>query len=362
MAILNSLKRIVPTPLRPFAGTVYRYGRSFFSNSIDLSRRTQQEIHYFSQDADVHALPAIAHYWFNTHLVPMLQPFGVSNAHECIRAYLVQLCRSSSDRCDFLSIGSGNAEAEICMGQWLIEQGFNNFSFECLDLNVDLLEQARKRAVESGVANRFSFHPCDVNAWAPERKYDAILALQSLHHVVELEGLLDGVWRGLHEHGYFLSDDMIGRNGHQRWPEALKLVQGVWKQLPAEYRFNRQLRRFEEKYQNWDCSADGFEGIRSQDILRLLMERFHFEFFFVFGNVIDIFIDRAFGHNFDPERQWDRDFIDHVHALDTSHLERGLITPTHMIAAMKKSPVERPLVYKHFTPEFSLRKFRLWRN
>ena len=42
-----------------------------------------------------------------------------------------------------------------------------------------------------------------------------------------------------------------------------------------------------------------FEGIRAQDILPLLVERFTFDEFIGFGNVIDPFVDRSFGPNFD---------------------------------------------------------------
>jgi hypothetical protein len=64
---------------------------------------------------------------------------------------------------------------------------------------------------------------------------------------------------------------------------------------------------------------------------------------------------RSFGHNFDPDRDWDRAFIDHVHSVDVWHLERGLIKPTHMIAVMKSQAVERTVIHKHFSPEFCLR-------
>ena len=57
--------------------------------------------------------------------------------------------------------------------------------------------------------------------------------------------------------------------------------------LPASYRFNQQLQRYEEIYLNYDCSVDGFEGIRSQDILPLLLQNFHFDVFVAFANVID---------------------------------------------------------------------------
>ena len=48
----------------------------------------------------------------------------------------------------------------------------------------------------------------------------------------------------------------------------------------------------EEQYENWDCSEEGFEGIRAQDILKLLNKNFYFKKFLAYGNLIDIFIDR----------------------------------------------------------------------
>jgi hypothetical protein len=172
---------------------------------------------------------------------------------------------------------------------------------------------------------------------------------------VRLEELFDAVTGCLSDHGYFLVDDMIGRNGHQRWPEALEIVRELWKELPDKYKRNWQTGRLEKQFVNFDCSKEGFEGIRAQDILPLLIQRFHFDRFFAFGNVIDVFIDRSFGPNFDVNAEWDARFIDRVHALDVSNLERGTIKPTHMIAAMRKSPVESPRIYKHFTPQYCVR-------
>jgi SAM-dependent methyltransferase len=352
---LNTMRRRVPLRLRRLARKFYDRARYFSASSPDYAERRRRELHTFTDPAKVDELPAIAHYWSNKHLVPMLQQMGFSSSHDCIRAYLAKLCRSS-ESCVFLSIGSGKGDSEIQMATWFIEQGLTNFSFECLDINEALLARGRQSAAERGMNRHFSFKAFDVNAWAPAHTYDAVVALQSLHHVVELEKLFEGIHAALKDEGYFLVDDMIGRNGHQRWPEALNIVQELWRELPDQYRYNQQLKRFEKTYQNWDCSKEGFEGIRAQDILPLLMERFHFELFFTFGNLIDVFIDRGFGHNFDPAREWDREFIDRVHALDVWNLEQGVITPTHMLAVMKKGPLERTLIHKHFTPERSVRR------
>jgi hypothetical protein len=44
--------------------------------------------------------------------------------------------------------------------------------------------------------------------------------------------------------------------------------------MPPEKRFNNQLKTSWEEFENWDCSGEGFEGIRSEDILKFLFKYF----------------------------------------------------------------------------------------
>ena len=61
--------------------------------------------------------------------------------------------------------------------------------------------------------------------------YDAVIANQSLHHVSNLEGLFAAIKDALSPQGRFITSDMIGRNGHMRWPEALDIIHDFWRQL-----------------------------------------------------------------------------------------------------------------------------------
>ena len=197
-----------------------------------------------------------------------------------------------------------------------------------------MLERGRNAAAKAGVSSQLNFVQVDLNEWNPAHEYDAVIANQTLHHVVKLESLFVQIKRGLKSGGCFIISDMIGRNGHQRWPEALDIVHEFWRRLPPSYRFNRKLRRYEELYEDLDCSGEGFEGIRSQDILPLLLDYFHFQFFVAFGNVIDPFVDRAFGFNFDAAESWDRGFIDDVHRRDEEEILSGRLKPTHILAVV----------------------------
>jgi 2-polyprenyl-3-methyl-5-hydroxy-6-metoxy-1,4-benzoquinol methylase len=289
----------------------------------------------------------------------MMQPFGFTNPIEFVRQYILRACRSQSTDLRFCaSIGCGDAQPEINIAQWLLEQDCSNFRFECYDGNTDVLERGRALAQEKGFQQYFHFDTFDVNSWKPCRRYAVVVAFQFLHHVLELERLFETIRNMLEPGGHFLTDDMIGRNGHQRWPEALAMIEDLWPDLPVRYKYNHQMGRIIDPYENLDYSKDCFEGIRAQDILPLAAATFHFEVFFAFGNLIDIFIDRGFGHNFDPGNPEDTSFIDRIHALDMQHLEAGNLTPTHMIAAMTREPVARTATYKHLTPAFCQRKTR----
>jgi SAM-dependent methyltransferase len=255
----------------------------------------------------------------------------------------------------FVSIGSGNCDTEVEVAKLLQERGLASFRIECVDINPDMLERGRKLAADEGLTDVVVPISGDFNSWEPARMYDGIFANQSLHHVVNLEGLFDAMYLALDERGSLVVNDMIGRNGHMRWPEALAPLQAFWKELPPEYRYNQQLKRMEEEFDDWDCSQYGFEGIRSQDVLPLLAERFEFETFTGFGNVVDIFIDRSFGHHFDAEGEWDRDFIDRVHAYDEAGLATGTLTPTHMLAILRKQPVAEPFFSRGLSPYRSIR-------
>jgi SAM-dependent methyltransferase len=240
-----------------------------------------------------------------------------------------------SGRRRMLSIGAGNCDTEVRLAQSLVDAGCHAFLIECMDINGAMLERGRNAANEAGLAGHVLPIRGDFNRWVPEGRYDAIIANQSLHHVLELEHLFDAVHAALEETGRFIVSDMIGRNGHRRWPEAKAIIDAFWGELPESHRYNRQLRRKEAHLEDWDCSVAGFEGIRAEDILPLLCQRFEFDLFLGFGNLIEPFVGRAFGHNFDAGAEWDRAFIDKIHARDEAELCSGRIKPTQMLAVMR---------------------------
>ena len=125
--------------------------------------------------------------------------------------------------------------------------------------------------------------------------------------------------------------------------------------LPPEKRKHQILDRIDEDFYNHDCSTEGFEGIRAQDILPNLVPRFHFETFYAFGNLIDVFTSRGYGPNFDSRDPQDAALIDFVEYLNELLIEVGYLKPTRMCAIMSKNPVDNPRLYNGRTPEMMVR-------
>ena len=289
----------------------------------------------YENNLEIHNLPEIFHYWSNEHVYPKLRQLGLEEDRDLFKSCLENCCTTQRPQARrFASFGAGNCDLEIELALHLEAKGFGSFVIDCIDLNQTMLDRGMKSAAEAGVSDRIACVQADLNKWTAAHEYDAVIANQSLHHLVDLESVVGQIRRSLSPGGLFLVSDIMGRNGHQRWPEALEIVQEFWSLLPPSYRYNHQLKRYEEWYQDFDCSAQGFEGIRSQDILPLLIDSFQFSFFFGFANVIEPFIDRSFGPNFNAASEWDRAFIDSIAQRDELEIRSGRIKPTHMIAAL----------------------------
>jgi phosphoheptose isomerase len=335
--------------------------RALFDTRADLpgeyEARMRREVDYYQDREVVHDLPEIFHYWSERYCRPKLRAVGIDSIEAFFLDPLVEQCEAKSrGLVRICSIGAGNCDLECSLAARLKQGSRENFRIDCIDINSHMLERGHRAAESLKVGSHMAFVEADANRWTPSTSYNVFLANHSLHHVLELESLFTAIRRALEPDGTFVVHDMIGRNGHMRWPEALTYVEKIWGEMPDRYKYNHQFGRSEPKYTNWDCSKEGFEGIRSQDILPLLLESFNPEVFLAFGNVIDVFVDRSFGPNLHPDRDEDRAFIDRVAELDDRLIEEGKIKPTHMMARFRTEPTESLRYYRHWTPEYCVRQ------
>jgi hypothetical protein len=324
----------------------------------DYETRLRQQQEQYKTGAEIHGLPEIFHYWANRYIAPCIQQvFGTGSITEIYARPLARMLERGGTRTrKFVSIGSGDCSEEVKIAKRLLELGHSNFVILGLEVAENLIGEANAAIAREGLAKHIIPEFFDVNRGVIDGPVDAFIAHHTLHHIVELERLFALIDRTLSLDGHFVSCDMIGRNGHMRWPETLRYVEAIWANLSEVKKYNWQLRQCHYQFLNWDCSSEGFEGIRAQDIMPLLLQRFSFNGFVGCGGIIDPFVDRGYGPNYDATNALDRDFIDLVATANDAMIDAGQIKPTMMFADMvKKNSGVAPRVVGRRTPEFCVR-------
>lgn len=325
----------------------------------DYAFRVNAEITNFEQalasGGVSHSIPSMFTWWASTYLSPRLQNvFGHADIPAIFASEITRRADESGNAdVRVLSLGSGDCQFERSVHEALSPSVAARWV--CTDLNPAVTEHAARVLGDHGHAASFEFRTLDLNLEFVTGQYDIVLINHSMHHFLNLEFIFEGIGKCLKPDGRILISDMIGRNGHMRWPEALGVVEALWASLPDEYRFNNHAKCVEGlHFNNYDCTSNGdFEGVRAQDILPLLLESFSFEKFVAFGNIPDVFLDRAYGPNFSPVREFDLKFIQLCERLNTHFIDNGFVKPTMMIGVLAAQPVITS--YDRWSAEFSKR-------
>jgi SAM-dependent methyltransferase len=328
------------------------------SDGAEYQSRVDHQLKQFHDLKKLPTLPPVYFYWGRTYIVPRLK--AVTGYDSIFDLYVDQLGTAIQEGRSGLivSLGAGDCNIEESVAKSLIKKGIENFYILCLEISQTRLDRAAQRIKDTPAQGKLDFAVADLNDWRPPGEMDGVIAHHTLHHIVELERLFERIANAMTRTARFVTADMIGRNGHMRWPEALAIIDRLWPLLPDSYKYQHQFKKQHEKFLNWDCSKGGFEGIRAQDILRLLIEYFDFQHFFAYGNLPDIFVERGYGHNLaldDPQAIALIDLLEH---LNENLIDCGVLKPTVMMATIrKKGTVAEPVChYKHWTPDFCIRR------
>jgi trans-aconitate methyltransferase len=199
---------------------------------VSYAERVADELERYRDVENVHDLPAI--YRSGGHVDPLLRQLGYASLDQFLLEPVVERC-GANEHVSIVSLGSGNGELELGLARLLQGAGHDNFHIRRLELNAAMRERAHDDAVAAGLGDHLIDEAADLNVWEPAEQHDVVLANHSLHHVCELERLFEQVRAGGSPDSVFIVNDMIGRNGHMRWPEALELVQSIWAAMPDRY-------------------------------------------------------------------------------------------------------------------------------
>jgi SAM-dependent methyltransferase len=176
-----------------------------------------------------------------------------------------------------LSLGCGNGHLE----RVLISFHLPYIEIQGIDINPDLMKYANKEAFKLGYRD-IKYITADLNHLSlPKKKYDLVIFFHSLHHVENLEALLQNVGNTLTDDGLVLVVEFVGPTRFQWTDEQIQIAQELLDIIPPELKidlYNPTLRRIKTKILRPTIDdvikGDPSEAIRSGELIELLNKEF----------------------------------------------------------------------------------------
>lgn len=262
-------------------------------------------------EGGVHAHDSWGHYW--QRIGSRLAAAGFGD----LATFLEHRNRGLDRPLRILSLGSGYCGHELQLAENLDA----DHRLTCTDINPALFKKAREVAEQKRL--RIDFEEADLNFMTVDPgAYDLIFAHASLHHVINLEHLFDQIAAGLAPHsGVFHLVEVVGKNRKLIWDENEAFANRMLDALPEEVTRGVRL-RVEE------AAAEGMEGVRQEDILPLLRERFEPLFECAHGAFMRfICTDSRLGKLLDPGDLQLRSYLDLLIDIDESTVRNRLLRP-----------------------------------
>lgn len=144
------------------------------------------------------------------------------------------------------------------------------------------------------------------NIWPLPLRYDIVVCVSGLHHIVELEQVLEGIRDCLEPDGEFwVVGEQVGRSGNRLWPEAFEACNQVMSSIPARYRLNAHSGAIDEKIPNNNFGSASFEGIRSEEIEGLISRYFSPISEYRRNTFLWRLVNQAYASNYDLQKDED---------------------------------------------------------
>lgn len=227
----------------------------------------------------------------------------------------------------------------LCAGAARIESQFARNAgtpshWTLLDISSDLLNRATHN-FEGLPAPRLVL--ADVNEVEPfGEKFDIVVCISGLHHVVELERVISFIRDVLVDDGEFWSiGEAIGRRGNRLYEQDYLAANQLFQSLPARYRRNRASGLIDSDLPNVDYSEATFEGIRSDEIETVLSRYFEPVHVYRRNCFLWRMIDLAYTDNYDLQSMEDVNLIHRLVDAELAHFRAGG-RPTELHGAYRR--------------------------
>jgi 2-polyprenyl-3-methyl-5-hydroxy-6-metoxy-1,4-benzoquinol methylase len=236
-----------------------------------------------------------------------------------------------------LSLGCGFGGFE----RGAIAAGISN-RFHANDLSSGAIEKAQQAARDAGLADRIKYSVVNLDkiALSPQT-YDAIFAISSAHHILELENLFKQCRIALKPGSLLFLDEYVGPSRFQTPPFVNDTINRILAILPARYRRNlfaddgSTIDRYVPPTIEQMKGLDPSEAIRSADIMTALKLYFDIVEFRPYGGGILHMLFSGIMGNFDENNDSDVALLKTIATFEEILEETGAIQSDFAVIVAK---------------------------
>lgn len=217
-----------------------------------------------------------------------------------------------------LGIGAGRCETEL-----RILSKSDIVQYDLFDVAPDALDAGREMASKMGLLDRTNFRCENIHdVKLAANSYNVITFIASLHHIDELEGMLQRCEGALSPGGVLWAAEYIGPNYFAYPEEHTRLARSFWRAIAPSLK-KTSISELQFPTVAEVIAADPTESARSEDIPRVIARVFQTaEFIPTYGTFAFILF---WGLNHDAlyETEEGKAFVETVMELDTALIDSG---------------------------------------
>ena len=224
-----------------------------------------------------------------------------------------------------------------------------------VDLAEGAIEGAKKAAQEEGL-DGLTYEVGDLNtAKLPKETYDVVYVHAALHHVFQLEHVLDQIKQTLKPGGLFVVYEYIGPSQMQFPRRDLELADVFLNAIPERYRSSMRKRKGIKKEAlrlSLDAmnSSDPSESIRAGEIVPLTASRFEVRHFRYVGGTLLLLIFSEIAGNFKEDDAEVMPLVKALIALDNFLIDNKVLPSYHVYMVCQKTDNPLPMQTRNLLP------------
>jgi len=223
-----------------------------------------------------------------------------------------------------------------------------------VDVAEGAIDGARKTA-EAEHLRGLTYEVADLNiATFPKETYDAVYVHAALHHVFQLEHLLDQVKQTLKPGGLFVVYEYIGPSQMQFPQRDLELADVFLSVIPERYRMTAKRKGIKKEALRLSLdsmnSSDPSESIRASEIVPLVASRFEVRHFRYLAGTLSFLIFSQIAHNFREDDVEIMPLVKALIALDNFLVDNKVLPSYHVYMVCEKTDNPMPMQTRNVLP------------